>query len=131
MNLILEGNALSDQKVNPSEIFEKILHDSGYWSFLKSSKDYESLARLENLEELENAIKQYENGQTRPSLLGFLETITLDSNKEEKNKDKELLGEVSLMTIHGAKGLEFNYVFLVGSEENIFPSFKLGKLYTT
>ena len=123
VNLIIEGKALSDQKVNPSEIFEKILHDSGYWSFLKSSKDYESLARLENLEELENAIKQYENGQTRPSLLGFLETITLDSNKEEKNKDKELLGEVSLMTIHGAKGLEFNYVFLVGSEENIFPSF--------
>jgi DNA helicase-2/ATP-dependent DNA helicase PcrA len=123
VNLIHEGKAFEQQKVNPSEIFEKVLHDSGYWSFLKSSKDYESLARLENLDELENAIKQFESGQKNPSLLGFLETITLDNNAEEKTKEQENLGEVSLMTIHGAKGLEFNYVFLVGAEENIFPSF--------
>ncbi|MFI5390606.1 MAG: 3'-5' exonuclease, partial [Bacteriovoracales bacterium] len=55
-----------------------------------------------------------------PSLLGFLETITLDNSKEEEKTQ----GEVSLMTVHGAKGLEFPYVFLVGAEENLFPSYK-------
>ena len=123
VNMIQEGKDLNQSKVCPSDIFEKVLHDSGYLSFLKSSKDYESLARVENLEELVNAIKQFESGQSTPTLLGFLETITLDGSSEEKVEEKKNLGEISLMTIHGSKGLEFNYVFLVGSEENIFPSF--------
>jgi len=78
------------------------------------------LARIENLEELSSAIKQYEQSNPNASLLGFLETITLDTSKEEEHPQ----GEVSLMTVHGAKGLEFPFVFLVGAEENLFPSYK-------
>jgi DNA helicase-2/ATP-dependent DNA helicase PcrA len=66
-----------------------------------------------------SAIKQFEESETEPTLLKFLETITLDTTTEEANGDL-----VSLMTVHGSKGLEYPYVFLIGAEENIFPSYK-------
>jgi len=113
---------VSVDNVAPSSLYEKLLHESGYWDFLKSSKDYESQARMENLEELQNAIVQYEESNKSPSLLNFLETITLDTSGEGDNPENT--GEVSLMTIHGAKGLEFLHVFVTGAEENIFPSYK-------
>ncbi|EQC47071.1 putative ATP-dependent DNA helicase PcrA [Bacteriovorax sp. BSW11_IV] len=120
--LINEVKVLETQEVSPSVLYEKVLHESGYYDFLKSSSErYEAQARIENLEELTNAIKQYEETTKNPSLTGFLETITLDSNIEEADSNS---GEISLMTIHGAKGLEFYYVFLAGAEENVFPSFR-------
>lgn len=120
VDIISEIKVLDAQKVSPVTIYEKLLQDTGYFDFLKAQKDYESLARIENLEELSSAIKQYEQSNQNPSLLGFLETITLDTSKEEEHPQ----GEVSLMTVHGAKGLEFPFVFLVGAEENLFPSYK-------
>lgn len=121
-NLIQEVRRLGSEGVAPSVLYEKLLHESGYWDSLKASKDYESMARLENLEELGNAIKQFEEYEEKPDLIGFLETITLDQASEE---DRELpQGEVALMTVHGAKGLEFTHVFLTGAEENIFPSYR-------
>ena len=56
------------------------------------------------------------------NLQAFLETITLDQSSQKDEDSK--LGEVSLMTIHGAKGLEFNHVFVTGAEENVFPSYQ-------
>lgn len=122
-SLVYELKLQEEQKVAPSTLFEKILHESGYWDFLKASKDFESLARLENLEELGNAITQYEETQELPTLTGFLETITLDQNVDDDSQSSQN-GEVSLMTVHGAKGLEFPYVYVTGAEENIFPSFR-------
>ncbi len=126
VTLINELRILDQNKVKPSTIYEKVLHESGYYSFLKANKDYETLARLENLDELLNAITQFEEGQEVPTLSGFLETITLDSSSDfdEDNKEKILSGEVSLMTVHGAKGLEFTHAFVIGMEENIFPSYR-------
>jgi DNA helicase II / ATP-dependent DNA helicase PcrA len=127
MSLLGEAKLLEESgEVLPSVIYEKLLHESSYYEFLKASKDYESQARMENLEELHGAIKQFEASTPKPSLSGFLETITLDSNQEQSvlEEQTEFKGEVSLMTIHGAKGLEFPYVYLSGVEENIFPSFK-------
>jgi DNA helicase-2/ATP-dependent DNA helicase PcrA len=122
VTLVQEVRALNSEAVAPSVLYEKLLHESGYWDHLKASKDYESMARLENLEELGNAISQFEEGEQKPELLGFLETITLDQASDE---DRELpQGEVALMTVHGAKGLEFSYVFLAGAEENVFPSYR-------
>ncbi|MCP4913934.1 MAG: UvrD-helicase domain-containing protein [Oligoflexia bacterium] len=121
-NLIQELQVLDKEGIKPSVIYEKALHESGYFDFLKASKDYESIARLENLEELGSALKQYEESTKSPNLTGFLETITLDTSSDE---DRNLnTGEVSLMTIHGAKGLEFGFVFVTGAEENVFPSYK-------
>lgn len=122
VTLIQDVRLLSDDSVKPSVLYEKILHESGYWDHLKASKDYESMARIENLEELGSAIKQFEESEHTPSLLTFLETITLDTSSEE---DRELpQGEVALMTVHGAKGLEFSHVFVSGVEENVFPSYR-------
>jgi DNA helicase II / ATP-dependent DNA helicase PcrA len=114
--LMVEANTL------PSLIIEKILYESGYWDFIKASKDYESQARQENIEEFINAIKQFEKSNERPSLVSFLESITLDASGDAEELSNR--GEISLMTIHGAKGLEFGHVFVAGVEENVFPSFK-------
>jgi DNA helicase-2/ATP-dependent DNA helicase PcrA len=125
VSLLQETMMLEEKKELPSEIYSKLLYDSGYWEFLRASKEYEAAARMENLQELENAIKQYElaeDGKEEPTLTGFLETITLDQTSEVDKVEAQ--GEVSLMTIHGAKGLEFPYAFIVGAEENIFPSFR-------
>lgn len=120
--LFNESSMMEQDGIAPSVIYEKLLHESGYYDFLKASKDYESMARIENLEELGSAITQYEESTPNPSLAGFLETVTLDQSNDEDTEDSE--GEVSLMTIHGAKGLEFSHVFIAGAEENVFPSFR-------
>ncbi|NOT77381.1 MAG: UvrD-helicase domain-containing protein [Bacteriovoracaceae bacterium] len=124
VTLISELRNLDSNKVKPSLIYEKVLHESGYYAFLKANKDYETLARLENLDELLNAISQFEESSDVPTLSGFLETITLDSNTNFDEGAVLKDGEVSLMTVHGAKGLEFTHAFVVGAEENVFPSYR-------
>lgn len=124
VTLINELRVMDENKVKPSTIYEKVLHESGYYAFLKANKDYETMARLENLDELLNAITQFEESAPVPTLSGFLETITLDSNSEFDEDAIPNQGEVSLMTVHGAKGLEFTHAFVVGAEENVFPSYR-------
>jgi len=121
VQLIHEVQLLESHKGAPSFSYEKLLNESGYHEFLKADKSYEGMARLENLDELLNAIKQYEDSEIEPSLVKFLEDITLDTSTQDDGKP---LDEISLMTIHGAKGLEYPYVFLIAAEENIFPSYK-------
>jgi DNA helicase-2/ATP-dependent DNA helicase PcrA len=124
VTLISELKNLDENKVKPSLIYEKVLHESGYYAHLKANKDYETLARLENLDELLNAITQYEESVEVATLSGFLETITLDANTDFDEGAVAKDGEVSLMTVHGAKGLEFTHTFVVGAEENVFPSYR-------
>jgi DNA helicase-2/ATP-dependent DNA helicase PcrA len=124
VTLINELRHLDESKVKPSVIYEKVLHESGYYAFLKANKDYETLARLENLDELLNAITQFEESAQVPTLSGFLETITLDTSSQFDEDALVNQGEVSLMTVHGAKGLEFTHAFVVGAEENVFPSYR-------
>ncbi len=119
-----------EESVMPSQAYEKLLNESGYLGALKKDKNYESLARIENLQELLSGIKQYEqlivaSGET-PSLAGFLETITLDTSQASDSSDEqqEVTSEISLMTIHGSKGLEYPYVFVIGAEESVFPSYR-------
>ncbi len=122
-HLIHELRILEERKEKPSVIFEKLINESGYMEFLRADKNYESLARIENIDELLNAIKQFEENSEDSSLTSFMESITLDTTQEEDgdNAKKE---QVCLMTVHGSKGLEYPYVFLVGAEESIFPSFR-------
>jgi DNA helicase-2/ATP-dependent DNA helicase PcrA len=117
VSLIQETKSMTT--ADPSSIYEKILYESGYYEMLTSEKSYESQARLENLDELKNAIIQYEQMTPEANLTGYLETITLDHSEDEDHANL-----VSLMTIHGSKGLEYKHVFLIGAEENIFPSFQ-------
>ncbi len=119
VQLIQEVQILEENNHAPTVSYEKLLNESGYYDFLRADKTYEGAARLENLEELMSAIKQFEESEQEPNLVKFLETITLDTTTEEVGNE-----QVSLMTVHGSKGLEYPYVFLIGAEENIFPSYK-------
>jgi len=106
---------------SPHELAGRVLDACGYREFLEKQDDAESDARLENLEELLGSIAEYEYdasqaGET-PSLEGYLERITLVSAVDGM-KD---VPSVSLMTVHAAKGLEFEEVWLTGMEEEIFP----------
>ncbi|MFZ4713106.1 MAG: ATP-dependent helicase [Bacteriovoracaceae bacterium] len=122
VSLIHELRLLEEGKEKPSTIFEKLTNESGYMEYLRADKNYESIARIENVDELQNAIKQFETDNAEASLTSFMESITLDtSSQEDGSKNGE---QVSLMTVHSSKGLEYPYVFLVGAEETIFPSFK-------
>lgn len=112
-----------------SEAFEAaqtIVINSGIMKEFKSDNSIEGITRLQNIEELLNSIKEYSDTQKEEgisetiSLADYLENVSLltdaDTDKpEDRNK-------VSIMTIHSAKGLEFDYVFLAGVEEELFPS---------
>jgi DNA helicase II / ATP-dependent DNA helicase PcrA len=117
--LIQEVQVMEAQGAGPTFSYEKLLNESGYFEFLKADKSYEGAARLENLEELMSALTQFEKSEEDVSLLKFLETITLDTTVEEASGEL-----VSLMTVHGSKGLEYPYVFVIAVEDNIFPSYK-------
>lgn len=118
--LIHEVQVLEENNHSPTFSYEKLLNESGYYEFLRADKSYEGAARLENLEELMSAIKQFEDSEPNPTMVKFLENITLDStNSEDGPQD-----QISLMTVHGSKGLEYPYVFVIGNEENVFPSYK-------
>ena len=130
VGLVEELILMNQRSVPISTIYQQMLDGSGIWQFLQASKDYESAARLENLQELFSGMKQFEGTHPSANLAQFLETITLDENSlqdaaaGETEREQRRAGEVALMTVHGAKGLEFPFVFVVGAEENLFPSFK-------
>ena len=93
------------------ELMEIILDESGYSKMLKDKKDLESEGRLENLKELIRGMHDFDN------LQGFIEHVALASSVDQDWDDKK----VNLMTMHAAKGLEFDAVFLPGWEEGLFP----------
>ncbi|RZM76060.1 DNA helicase PcrA [Leptolyngbya iicbica] len=104
-----------------SEIIQELLEDSGYIEALKAEGTEEADDRIGNVQELYNAVLQFEEENDDPSLLAFLANASLASdldNMEEGNN------RVSLMTLHSSKGLEFPVVFLVGLEQGLFPNFR-------
>ncbi len=95
-----------------TELAETVLEESGYTAMLQADKSPEAPGRLENLKELINALQEFEN------LAGFLEHVSLVmENAEAAGSDM-----VNIMTLHAAKGLEFDSVFLPGWEEGVFPN---------
>ena len=110
---------------DPADIFHKILVESSYMDAVKAEmeKDPEAESRLQNLDALINAVKEYEDrchkGEKEPSVSDFLQEISLLSGEDDSNAGEG--GAVTLMTVHLAKGLEFNNVFVTGLEENLFP----------
>ena len=113
-------NKLKDlsEKSSLTELVDAILEQSGLRNELVSEKTLEADIRLENLEEFKTITKNYEENKGIVSLDEFLNEISLVSDVEEYRNREDV---VTLMTIHSAKGLEFNNVFLIGLEEGIFP----------
>ena len=99
-------------KMHHADLAKMVLDESGYTRMWQLDKSPDAGGRLENLTELVNAMQEFD------SLAGFLEHIALvmDGDTEAEN------GEVTLMTLHAAKGLEFDTIFMPGWEEGIFPS---------
>lgn len=110
---------------NAYEIGTEIIRQSGIINEVCQDNSPENLSRKENIEELVNGMNDFcamrqEEGNTNVSLIDFLSEVSLLTDQDS---DKEGDGEkVTLMTVHSAKGLEFRNVFVVGMEENLFPS---------
>ena len=93
------------------DLLKLVLDESGYSSMLKNKKDLDNENRLENLKELLRAMQDYDNLQS------FLEHVSLATSIDQEWEG----AKVNLMTMHAAKGLEFDAVFLPGWEEGLFP----------
>jgi DNA helicase-2/ATP-dependent DNA helicase PcrA len=106
---------------SPSELLVAVLETTGYLEALRKEDNAEADARVENLQELVGSLQDYEAeaeaAGDEPSLPGFLERVTLVSDVDAMVEG----GRVTLMTVHGAKGLEFDRVLLTGMEEEMFP----------
>jgi DNA helicase II / ATP-dependent DNA helicase PcrA len=108
----MRGWQVKANELSHPELTQLILDESGYTAMLQADRSVEAAGRLENLSELVRAMEEYE------SLEAFLEHVSLVMDRDQ-NDDTET---VTIMTIHAAKGLEFDHVFLAGWEDGVFPS---------
>ncbi len=104
-------NDFNIKKMGHIKLLQTILDESGYSEMLKNKKDFENENRLENIKELLNAMKEFDN------LESFLDHVALATSIDQDWEGQK----INLMTMHGSKGLEFDVVFLPGWEENLFP----------
>jgi len=102
-----------------AEVVNKVLTETRYVEELMASKDVEEQARAENVRELLTAAREFEEKAEAPSLSAFLEEVALYTDIDKYDEDEDC---AALMTLHSAKGLEFNTVFIPGFEDEIFPT---------
>jgi DNA helicase-2/ATP-dependent DNA helicase PcrA len=112
--------------VSVTELVEEVLTRTGYRESLKEEKTLEAAARLENIDEFLSVTQEFERKSEDRSLLAFLTDLALIADIDSLGGEDEAdlasaEGQVVLMTLHSAKGLEFPVVFLVGLEEGVFP----------
>jgi DNA helicase-2/ATP-dependent DNA helicase PcrA len=113
------------------DLLHDVLHEVGYFDALEKERTIEAQGRLENLEELVGVAREYdaaragvldapddEGGGQEPSVEEFLQQVALFSQQDELDDDE---GVVTLMTLHNAKGLEYDVVFMLGCEDGVFP----------
>lgn len=115
---LIDDLSKKSETMSLTELVDCILNDSKMKEELELEKTIESEVRLENLEEFKSITKSFEESKGIASLGEFLEEISLVSDVEEYKNNTNV---VTLMTIHSAKGLEFDNVFLIGMEEGLFP----------
>lgn len=104
-----------------SELFEKVIELTNYTREYKSEDTPENKARMDNIGELTSLIAEYEKTAQEPGLRAFLQEASLSTDMDTDDGESDY---VTLMTIHSAKGLEFDTVFIAAAEEEIFPSSK-------
>jgi DNA helicase-2/ATP-dependent DNA helicase PcrA len=106
------------QDLSVADLLVTVMEESGYVRELQSEETNDARTRLENLQELIGVAREYEGGDEESSLEGFLANIALISDLDSLDNESSY---VTLMTMHGAKGLEYPHVFLTGLEEGVFP----------
>src|SRR6201996_5079679 len=120
-NALIEGlrELTADHPV--AEVAEAVLDRSEYRAALEESKDLQDASRIENLAELVSVAREYDGAHPDGSLTDFLEQVSLVADADQIPDGEQRGGQVTLMTLHTAKGLEFPVVFLTGMEEDVFP----------
>lgn len=110
------------ERMTLSQLMKEIIDRIGYIESLEAEDEEEAKARIENIDELMNKIIAYEESciDEPPTLSGFLEEVALVADIDSLDETSDY---VVLMTLHGAKGLEFPHVYLAGLEEGIFPGY--------
>lgn len=116
---IINGLIEIKDKVQVSELMKMILKKTGYEAMLNEENSLESQGRFENLMEFIGVAMEFEKENAENSLADFLDSIALVADVDNMDESQEA---VTLMTMHSAKGLEFEEVFLVGMEDGLFPS---------
>ncbi len=117
--LIYSFDSLSENIVI---LLDAVLDNSGYMQALQLENTVESQSRIENIKELQSAVKEFiTSNPENPSLSGYLEQVSLVSDIDNYNESEDA---VILMTLHSVKGLEFPVVFLCGMEEGVFPGYR-------
>tara|TARA_B100000767_G_scaffold275748_1_gene315014 strand:+ start:3272 stop:5611 length:2340 start_codon:yes stop_codon:yes gene_type:complete len=124
--ILIKSFQIFNETANAFEIADEVTKKTEIVSALKKDGTPEAVSKIENIEELLNGIKDFTEGQeeiadTTGALSEFLEDVALATDFDSENKNEDT-NRVSLMTIHLAKGLEFPYVYVVGMEEDLFPS---------
>jgi len=118
---LIKSFKLTNDKKDAFETSSHVAKSSGLLKELYEDKTIEGMNRYENVQELLNAIKEFTDDPEREgkSLDAFLQEVTLLTDEDRSNAPNDA---VTMMTIHSSKGLEFNYVYIVGMEEELFPS---------
>ena len=119
--IMIESLKNKSESMDVFDITKEVLKQSGLYNLYKNDESLEGINRIQNMEELLNGIKDFvdNNEKSEISVSSFLQDIALATDQDNEINDQN---KVSLMTIHLAKGLEFPYVYIVGLEENLFPS---------
>jgi DNA helicase II / ATP-dependent DNA helicase PcrA len=119
---VMETLMATASDANVATILEAVLDRTGFIESLEAERTIEARGRIENLEELVGVAREYDAAASEPSLSGFLQEISLYSDQDAlRNPEDGDGGQVTLMTLHNAKGLEYRAVFMIGVEEGIFP----------
>ena len=117
----IENLRAKQDKILISELVKETLNKTGYTKALKDENTIEAESRIQNLDEFLTVAMEFEEESADNTLQEFLENMTLTTDLDNMQDEDDC---VILMTLHSAKGLEFETVFLVGMEEGIFPGFK-------
>lgn len=126
-DLVLNWKALVAAGETPLPILaERIINDVGYKEFLRKEDEITADERIGNLDEMVNAIREFDEEHPGATLDAFLQDISLLTDADKKVDNSK--GQVTLMTIHMAKGLEFNTVHIAGCDEEIFPLIRMSSM---
>ena len=117
----LDQPAMDEDSFSIQKLIESIRDDTGYGTEIKAEGTIEAETRFQNIEEIINKAADYQAGAEEPKLSEFLEEVSLVADIDRKDDNTDLL---TLMTLHGAKGLEFPKVYLVGMSDGLFPGYR-------
>jgi len=116
--VLIEGLREASKKMAISDLMEYILQETGYHASLASESTPDAISRLENLQEMVGAAKEFERRSPDVGLEDFLSELALVADIDDVEEEEQA---IILMTLHSAKGLEYPVVFLAGLDEGIFP----------